>query len=83
MMMFNKEAKTFKKNLAYLWEIPQGRQVLLYLYQVYVNRSCMSKDPNQTVYDLAQKELVQSLINDATTDVEKFLETVSENYNNE
>lgn len=62
----------FRKNLKNLLDTPAGKDVLDFLQESYVDIPVVSETPEITYYRLGQKEFVQGLIKDATTDLEEL-----------
>lgn len=61
-------AKKFKDALRRIFASPDGELVLEFLEQSYVEGSAVDRSTELTYYRLGQKEFVQALIKDATTD---------------
>jgi len=72
--------KEYRKALKEIYNSPQGKIIFDYLEKVYVEASCFDRDTNTLVYRLANKELIQHLIYEATT---KFEDTKESNLENE
>jgi hypothetical protein len=70
-MMENKDMeryKEFKSNLNYIFRGVQGKQVLDFLRECYVETSALDSSKEMTFYKLGQKELIQSIIREATSE---------------
>lgn len=57
-----KRTMAFKRNATRLFNTPDGKKVIAYLVDSYVNNSALGEDVNQTMYKLGQKEFVQGLL---------------------
>lgn len=56
----------FRKALRELFKQPNGKTVLDFLVNNYVDTSAVGADSNNTYYRLGQKELIQGLVREAT-----------------
>jgi len=59
----------FRKALQKLFKGTDGKEVMEFLNEHYVEIPAIDQTPELTYYRLGQKEFVQSLIKDATTDL--------------
>lgn len=57
-----RRAISFKKTAQRLFDTEDGKLVLAYLKDSYVDNTALGRDSNETYYKLGQKELIQSLI---------------------
>lgn len=58
----------FRKALNHIFKTESGKEVLEFLNEAYVETPAVDQQPEITYYKLGQKEFVQGLIKDATTD---------------
>lgn len=59
----------FRKALREIFKSESGKTVLKFLEEAYVEASSVDSTPELTYYRLGQKEFVQGLIKDATTEI--------------
>jgi len=57
-----KRASTFRRTAKRLFNTLDGKKVLAYLKDSYIDNTALSSDTNQTMYKLGQKEFVQGLV---------------------
>jgi hypothetical protein len=70
--------KRYQTAVVEIFKTPNGKIVLDMLRQVYVDVSVLESTSDLTHYRLGQKELVQQLIADATSELNMTEETVNE-----
>lgn len=79
--MFHKRRKDFLRVLHGIMNTEEGQVFLKYLDEDYVKVSAVQQTVELTYYRLGQKELVQSLLNDAgltEKDLEKIQTTIED-----
>ena len=67
----------FRTALTNLFQTPDGELVLKYLKESYVDNSAFGANTEQTMYNLGQKELVQGIIRDSSTDISELQELIN------
>lgn len=63
------EADKYRGALKAIYESKNGQIVFEFLKKGYVDAPALGQSPELTYYKLGQKEFVQGLIQDATTDI--------------
>jgi hypothetical protein len=69
-MAVSKRLKEYKDCCNRVFNTEDGKRLLVYLKQDHVDRTCFSKDTNETFYKLGQREFVQSLIKFIKDDID-------------
>lgn len=73
-MKFNTRELKFRRAAKLVFDTPEGRELLAYLKDSYVNATALQPTVEATYYKLGQKEFVQSLI--ATISDESELDNI-------
>lgn len=62
-MMFNKREKKFRTAARMIFESSEGKLVLKYLKEDFVDTSCYNDNPHTAYYQMGQQDVVKLLIN--------------------
>ena len=58
----NKSFRDFEKTAKNVFNTDDGKRLLRYLQETYVNMSSVTTDVHLTMYNLGKKELIQDLV---------------------
>lgn len=61
--MFNKREKQFRMSMQKIFGTSDGKLILKYLKEDFVDKSCYSDNPHQAYYLLGQQDVVKSMLN--------------------
>jgi hypothetical protein len=75
--MFDKAHKQFVSDAKVAFNTEAGLRVLAYLKELHIKTSCLEDSSDKTHYRLGQRELVQSLLNTLSTDVEELVDSIN------